>query len=124
MLVFQDEESMADLGGRKKYDYQHYQTTIREIELATGLKFDDQIFEKNPLFFNESDEAKKLKVTSFPERVDVNGPEDLIGKGDERTPARDDDINVYLAGAHIAPTPGSNQKEWVSILNMEPARWT
>jgi endonuclease G, mitochondrial len=119
-LMFQDEAAIEvkDKQGRLIFEFQHYQTTIREIESLTGLGFPDVIYERNPLYFYPDDEVRnRLGVTHFPERVDVNAPSDLVGHGQRRTPVRDDEIQVYLAAAQ--PVPANGADEWVSVLNLE-----
>jgi endonuclease G len=117
-IVYQDEESIADKDGRKVYDYQHYQVTVREIELMTGIDFPDDVYERNPLYFHEkNDDVKsRLGIRSFPERIDVNSPSDLIGRDQRRIPVLDDDVDVYLLAAQ--PVPGPGEPEWVSIGNL------
>lgn len=56
-MVHQDAEALKDKQGRLRYDFQKYQVTIREIEIATGLEFSDEVYERNPLFFYESEAA-------------------------------------------------------------------
>lgn len=48
-VMYQDAEALADKNGRKRYDNQHYQVTISEIEELTGLRFDEAIYHANPL---------------------------------------------------------------------------
>jgi endonuclease G len=126
-LVHQDEAALRDKHGRKAFNYQNYQVTVHEIEQLTGLDFADGVYEKNPLFFNETDGAKALGVTSFPERVDVNSADDIVGHGISRTKVRDDEIQVHIAAALVEPPKGGD--EWVAILNLETqpvdlAGWT
>lgn len=116
-LMYQDAAAMADKNGREVFEFQKYQVTVREIELLTGLDFPDEVYERNPLCFHPNDEAKNLGATSFPERIDVDSADDLIGHGQRRTPVRDDDVQVYVAAANVAPTTGD--EEWVSVLNLE-----
>ncbi len=116
-LMYQDAAAVADKAGRKVFEFQKYQVTVREIEELTDLEFPDQVYERNPLFYHPNERAAELKITSFPERVDVNSKDDLIGHDKTRTAVRDDDIQVYLAAAHVAPE--RHGEEWVSILNLE-----
>jgi len=116
-IVQQDREAMRDKDGRKTFNFQKYQVTIREIEELTGLDFPDDVYERNPLFYYDRDEARVHGVEVFPERVDVDVPEDVVGRGHMRKAIRDDEVQVYLAAAQIAPKDGV---EWVSVLNLEP----
>lgn len=123
-IVQQDNESMRDKNGRKTFNYQKYQVTIREIEDLTGLDFPDDVYEKNPLFYHDREEARNHGVTVFPERVDVDVPKDIVAKGDKRNRVMDDEVQVYIAAAQI-----KSVKKWVSILNLENdivdlAEWT
>lgn len=116
-LVHQDTEALKDTSGRHKYNYQHYQVTIREIEAATGLDFPDQVYERNPLYYYESDTAKSAGAEHFPERFDVNAPGDIIRRdGQGRYSVLDDEVEVYIAAAHVIPDVG--QTEWVSLVNL------
>jgi endonuclease G len=119
-LLLQDRDSMRDKDGRKAFNFQKYQVTIKEIEELAGLDFPDEVYEKNPLFFHPSVGAQNLGVTSFPERVDVNGPEDVITSSVEpRIAVRDDDVEVYISAAMVDPPGADANQEWVSILNLE-----
>jgi endonuclease G len=120
-IVLQDEASLRDKQGRKAFNFQNYQVTIREIEQQTGLDFPDEVYERNPLFFHPNEAAaRRLNIPSFPERIDVNGPADLVGANTRRVAVADDDIEVYLAAAMVRPKGGGTAGEWVSILNLEP----
>ncbi len=48
-LVHQDEDALRDKRGRKAFNFQKYQVTIREIEQLTHLDFADKIYDGNPL---------------------------------------------------------------------------
>ncbi len=116
-MMQQDKEALRDKDGRKTFNFQKYQVTIREIEEVTGLDFPDDVYEKNPLYYYDHAESRAHGVTVFPERLDVDRPEDVIGRGHGRKAVRDDEVQVYLAAAQIAPKDGT---EWVSVLNLEP----
>ncbi len=118
-IMLQDEKALRDKRGRDLYPLQQYQVSIREVETLTGLEFDDAIYEANPIFFHENDDARNnLGVTSFPERVDNNGSSDVIHSADQpRVPAMDDKIDIYILAAQVAPKGGAD--EWVSILNLK-----
>lgn len=113
-VVQQDNESMRDKKGRTTFNFQKYQVTIREIEELTGLDFPDDVYEKNPLFYYDRDEARQLGVTVFPERVDVDLPKDIVATGHRRSRVLDDEIQVYIAAAQV-----NQAKKWVSILNLD-----
>ncbi len=122
-LVPQDEEAMRDRRGRRTYNYQTYQVTIAEIEEKTGLDFPEVLAERNPLFFNPSDTAAALNVTSFPERREVNSRIDIVR--DNANPRAldfaDDEVDVFIAAAMINPRGDERAGEWVSIINLGAA---
>ena len=118
-LVFQDNEAMNDMSGRKTFNYTKYQVTITEIEKLTGIRFDRAVYDANPLLFHKRKAAgSKLNVWSFPERIDINSPADIIDHGDTRVHVADDYVEIYLAAALVKPA-GTARDEWVSIANYE-----
>lgn len=117
-LMYQDQEAMRDKNGRKTFRYQKYQVTITEIEKLTGLDFPDEVYEKNPLFYDRSNKAEDLDVTIFPERIDIDRPKDIVSRGMKRTVVADDAVEVYISAALVKPSDGASS-EWVSILNLE-----
>ena len=118
-LVFQDTDALKDMSGRKTFNYTKYQVTITEIEKLTGIRFDRAVYDANPLLFRKNKAAgRKLNVWSFPERIDINSPADIIDHGDTRVHVADDEVEVYIASALVRPV-GSAQGEWVSIANYE-----
>ncbi len=117
-IIYQDADAISEKPGRKTFSYTKYQVTVTEIEQLTELRFPDVVREKNPLLFHPDRTAgKKLNVKSFPERVDINQPEDIIHPGDPRTHVADDSSEVYIASALVSPTGGG--EEWVSLANYE-----
>lgn len=122
-----DAEALKDKQGRLRYDFQKYQVTIREIEIATGLEFPDEVYERNPLFFYESDAAYAAGARIFPERFDVDVPRDLIRNSGDRYAVLDDVVDVYIAAASVKPANG--HREWVTLMNLgatdvDVSRWT
>jgi endonuclease G len=118
-IMYQDEEALKDKNGKKVFNYQRYQVTVTEIEELTGLIFPDEIANKNPLFFNENEEAKtSLGVTDLPERIEVDSPQEIIATGQERTKVLDDKVPVYIAAALVNPSGDETKFEWVSIINL------
>jgi endonuclease G len=114
---------MRDRRGRRTYNYQTYQVTVAEIEEKTGLDFPEVLAERNPLFFNPSDTAVALNVTSFPERREVNSRIDIVR--DNANPRAldfaDDEVDVFIAAAMINPRGDERAGEWVSIINLGSA---
>jgi len=118
-LMFQDEEALADKEGNKLFNFQKYQVTITEIEKLTGLEFDDEIYEKNPLLFNENPEKQKqLNIQQFPERIKVDQPTEMIAKGEPRHSIADDQVPIFIAAAMVNPSGDERESEWVSIINL------
>ena len=118
-IMYQDEEALKGKSGRKTFNNQTYQVTISEIEALTGLEFADEIYEQNPLYYNENSEAKEnLNISHFPERIEVSSSNEVVGKDDERTYFSDDDIEVYLAAAQVNAKGNERKNEWISILNL------
>jgi endonuclease G len=116
-LIYQDTDALKDSRGRKTFNYTKYQVTITEIEKVTGIRFNHRVYDANPLLFRPNKAAgRKLNVWSFPERIDINSPADIINHGDTRVHVADDDIEVYIASALVKPAAGA-KGEWVSIAN-------
>lgn len=124
--MYQDAEALKDMKGRRRYNNQTYQVTISEIEQLTGLVFDDSVFEANPLYFSEPDEADEerraeldnLNIRSLPERHEVARAEDMLRAGDQRNTVNDDTVNVFIAAAMVDPTGGEAAGEWISLANL------
>ena len=119
-IMFQDIEALADKNGRKSIEnFQRYQATVSEIEALTGLNFDDQIYEKNPLLYNENEEKRKeLDIPEFPERIAVDLPEEMISKDEKRDFAAEREVPVYIAAAMVNAVGDERKNEWVSIINL------
>ena len=117
-IIYQDTDALLDLKGRKTFNYSKYQVTVTEIERLTELRFPNVVREKNPLYYHKNAAAgRRLNIHSFPERIDINRPEDIIHTEDVRTHVADDDVEVYIAAALISPSGGV--EEWVSLANYE-----
>ncbi|MEO0768147.1 MAG: DNA/RNA non-specific endonuclease [Cyanobacteria bacterium J06649_4] len=118
-IMFQDSEALANKRGKDFIDFQRYQVTVSEIESLTGLDFDDQIYEKNPLLYNENEEKQEeLNIPEFPERIQVDTPEEMISKEEERDFAVDQEVPVYIAAAMVNPVENERENEWISIINL------
>ncbi|MEO0686521.1 MAG: DNA/RNA non-specific endonuclease, partial [Cyanobacteria bacterium J06649_11] len=118
-LMFQDEEALRDKQGNKLFNFQNYQVTITEIERLTGLEFDDEIYEKNPLFFNENPQKREeLNIKEFPERIEVDQPSEMISKGEPRDVIIDDEVPIFIAAAMVNPSGDERESEWVSLINL------
>lgn len=118
-IMFQDSEALANKRGKDFIDFQRYQVTVSEIESLTGLDFDDKIYEKNPLLFNENEEKQeRLNIPSFPERIEVDIPEEMIAKEETRDFVVDEKVSVYIAAAMVNAAGEERAGEWVSIINL------
>jgi len=147
-IMVQDEEAMHDRrgrsriarendadmranGGRPMQAFQRYQVSVTEIEERTGLIFPDQIPARNPLFFSGSSEtAETHRISHFPERREVDSPDELINSESERRDfILDEREPIYIAAAMVNPIGAEKEGEWISIINLsgEPvnlAGWT
>lgn len=65
-IMYQDGNFLIDKRGRFNIDINNYQVTITEIEYLTGLEFDKEIFDSNPLYFYERE-----GITKGPEGYEV-----------------------------------------------------
>lgn len=120
-LAPQDTEALKDKRGRRMFDDQMYQVSVAEIEALTGLDFPEVLPQRNPIVYTPSDENRENRnVHDFPERREVNGPDDIIRDPDERRPVRfaDDDVDVFIAAALVNPAGDERAGEWVSIANL------
>ena len=118
-MMLQDAEALANRRGRRLFNFQNYQVTVSEIELLTGLQFDDTIYERNPLRFHENSEVgERLNISHFPERIEVDVPGEVVAADDTRDFFADDDVPVYIAAAMVNPSGNERTNEWVSIINL------
>ncbi|MGF1728460.1 DNA/RNA non-specific endonuclease [Photobacterium kasasachensis] len=117
-IQYQDKEELRDKRGsqRQGYDNVIYQVSVMEVEELTGLIFDQQLYDANPLYFNEQPD-NTLKVTNTPERVEIVRKEDIVKKNEVRKVVLDDDVDVYLTAALVNPVGQDAGNEWVSITN-------
>ncbi len=118
-IMLQDKESIKDRSGRSLFNFQNYQVTVTEIERLTDLDFDDEVYEKNPLYFHENEEkARELNISHFPERIEVDSSEEIIDGNKKRDYFGDDEIYVYIAAAMVNPKGKERENEWISIINL------
>jgi endonuclease G len=122
-IVMQDEVSLADRKGRKRFNNQIYQVSVAEVEERTGLQFDNKLANANPIWFShgaKTPDVANLDVTEAPEARDINGAEDIILSATQDRPNayRDDQVPIYIAGAMVNPAGAEPEGEWVSLLNL------
>ncbi|MBU0984780.1 MAG: DNA/RNA non-specific endonuclease [candidate division Zixibacteria bacterium] len=119
-IVMQDEASEADRKGRKLYNYQFYQTTVREIEERTGLKFPAAVAKQNPLLYTPSTRRRRTYgISHFPERIEIDLPNEIRAADSERIEYVDEDVDVFIAAAQVNPKGRDTGKEWISLINLE-----
>ena len=118
-IMVQDRDALADRSGRSLFDFQNYQVTVSEIEEFTGLEFDNEIYERNPLLFRENPgERTRLNISHFPERIEVDSSEEIVDANRPRDFFADDDINVYITAAMVNPRGNERENEWISVINL------
>lgn len=121
-IMLQDHDSLADKSGRQMFNFQVYQVTVTEIEEKTGLEFEDEVYQKNPLFFRENDEARcRLNISHFPERIEIDDPAEIVDAERRRPFFADDKIDVFIAAAMVNPVGNERENEWISIINLTNA---
>jgi endonuclease G len=117
-IMYQDTETLNDKKGRTVYNNEHYQVTITEIELLTGLRFDDSIYHANPLYFWPDSPQPNENVVHLPERIEVSGPGDIVASGQTRQTINDDIVDIFIAAAMVDPEGADSHREWVSLINL------
>ncbi len=119
--VFQDRNVIAQqAGGRIVKTDQRYQITITELEMLTGLKFDDEIRDRNPLIYQKKTaERENVIVRHFPENIPIANKDDLILRLTETRagvlPLTD--RPVAINAAMIRPKRNSRIGEYVTLFN-------
>lgn len=119
-VIYQDEAALRDKRGRRRYNNQTYQTTVSEIEQLTGLRFDDAVYQANPLIYSEEGgaSAEPALNVSEPENLEVSNSDEIIAADDSRPILCDDDIAVYVAAAMANPEGEDEGNEWLSLINL------
>ena len=130
-IAREDDEDMVANRGRPMIAFQRYQVSVAEIEERTGLVFPDEIPAGNPLFFSGSREtAEAHRISHFPERREVDSPDEVINSESERRDfVLDEREPIYIAAALVNPAGAEREGEWVSIINLsagpvDMAGWT
>ena len=57
-------------------------------------------------------------MLSFPERIEVAKPEDIIAAGEKRQTVKDDIVDIFIAAAMPDPVGTDAGNEWVSLINL------
>jgi len=119
--VFQDDEVLRDKkGGKTVKTNQEYQVTISDIQRWTGIKFDKQLFDANPLFyFDREVRNQKFNVSSAPERIPVRGSENIVIHGEQQRNELQKlkDRRIVINSAMINPKGKEGSGEWISLHN-------
>lgn len=117
-IMFQDQEALADKRGRNSFDFQKYQVTVTEIEELTGLQFDDQVYAQNPLLYHENPEGRdQYNISHFPERIEVDTPQEMIAADSTRDYYADELVQVYITAAMVNAKGREREGEWIAIAN-------
>lgn len=118
-IINQDADALAANSRTRGFNFQKYQVTVSEIEEKTGLQFDDRIYQANPLRFTDNEDARdRLNVREFPERIEVDGPHEVIDADHRRIEVADHEVPVFVVAAMVNPKGADRKKEWISILNL------
>lgn len=116
-IMYQDQEALKDKRGRDRFNNQTYQVSVTEIEELTGLIFPTIIYEKNSLFFRDSENSSKVKADT-PEHIEVSTSIDITAKDTPRAIIKDNEIDVFIASSLINPVGNERSGEWISIINL------
>ncbi len=121
-IMTQDVEALRDKGGRRLFNYQNFQVSVTDIEQLTGLTFPDVIPDANPLYYHDNPdtatERANLNVTTLPERIEVDHPDEMVDADTARETILDDKEDVFIAAALVNPKGLEREEEWVSIINL------
>ncbi len=119
-VMYQDEAAQKDQRGSRNMDFTTYQVPLTEITRLTGLVFDKTLYQSNPLFFNKNDDkAEELNIQTFPEKVAVTKPADLIDEGTPRQTQFDPaSRHIAIAAMMVNPVGSDSAGEWISIINL------
>ena len=120
--IFQDAAVVRDRKGSAtvKTD-RDYQVTITELQNLTGIEFGADLLNRNPLFYTENGPAREdSNVTTFPERIPLNGGTNLVTNQDE---TRCDlvalaDRRLIIASAMVNPQGKEAEGEWINLHNV------
>nr|WP_232525258.1 DNA/RNA non-specific endonuclease [Motilimonas pumila] len=64
-IIFQDIDTLKTVKAKSRIQLRHFRVTTTELQLWTGLEFDHQMFDSNPLRFYSGPEV--IKVNQFSE---------------------------------------------------------
>lgn len=135
--IFQDENVLADNdSGATLKTNRAYQVTIMELQRMTGLRFDDEIVNRNPLvYLNDTLVEEQLdqvaNVRTVPERIPFNNINNVIPEhSDSRvTECNISERQIAISAAMIDPVEGARLGEWIALTNLvsesiDLSRWS
>jgi len=108
-ILVQNSNTLKDKLG-KTVDLGSYQVSVKMIEEATGLIFDEVLGDTNPIPFKPGTNEGMPPVGS---------PIEIINPGDT-PPEFKDDSQIFIAAASINPSGHERTEEWVSVANYSP----
>lgn len=115
-VMYQDEKALENKHGHKRYNNQTYQTTVSLIEELTGLQFEDEIYEANPLLNNGSEGVNGH--LDGPEHFEIGRPSDILDASSKRQTLNDDIVDIFISAAMVNPKGPDRGNEWISLLNL------
>jgi len=118
-IMFQDDEILKDMRGRRSIKFKEYQVTIKEIQDMTGLDFGKEIFDSNPLFYTGTRKRmNNYNIKLFPERVPIDNVDNIVDHEEMRL-----EVNYYdrkelaIISALIDAKGKERDNEWVVVMN-------
>lgn len=123
-VMYQDEKALEDKSGHKRYNNQTYQTTVSLIEELTGLQFDDEVYQANPMRHNVPIEQPASGAnghatpSTAAEHIEIGRSSDILSASDPRQTINDDIVDIFISAAMINPKGKDKGHEWISLLNL------
>lgn len=104
-VFYQDSESLRDKRGsrRSTYDNMTYQVSLMEVTELTGLQFDAQLYDANPLYYNGENRSDDENVLDkeLPERIEQFSGDSVISPLMPRETVLDDEVDAFISAALI-----------------------
>lgn len=66
-----------DKNGWRYLNLEEYQVTMTEISKLTGIKWEDKLYDTNPLFYYDNEITREEHIAT-PERILIESPEDIV----------------------------------------------
>ena len=117
--VFQDEKVLRDQkGGATIKTNREYQVTIRDIQDWTGIVFDGQLAQANPLFYSDLAVVREMNISSLPERIPMCGAKIILHRNQERCKIQHlNKQHVVISSAMISQKEEETDSKWLSLHN-------